>query len=192
MAEAVFLASGFTETTMQAVAARAGASKETLYRHFGSKEGLFAEVVHNRARCLLGQLDAGFERPDSVADVLHALGRNLLETMTSREVTALLRIVVAESPRDPAIGRIFHAVGPERTRVRLTQFLAAARERGEFAGADPSLAATIFLGAITSHAHTVRLVLQDSQPMGMSEIETRVDEVVAMFMRHYGRAAGTS
>ena len=191
MAEAVFLASGFTETTMQAVAARAGASKETLYRHFGSKEGLFAEVVHNRARCLMGRLDAGFERPNGIGDVLRDLGRTLLETMTSPEVISLLRIVVAESPRDPAIGRIFYAIGPERTRVRLTQFLSGARERREFRGADPALAATIFLGAITSHAHLIRLVLQDSQPMGLSEIETRVEEVVAMFMRHYGRGDGT-
>ena len=48
VAERVFLELGFNETTMQIVASRAGASKETLYRHFGSKEGLFSEVVRAR------------------------------------------------------------------------------------------------------------------------------------------------
>ena len=187
VAEAVFLAEGFTETTMQRVAARAGASKETLYRHFGSKEELFAEVVNNRARCLVGQLDADFDRPNALGDVLRDVGVNLLGAMTSPEVTSLLRIVVAEAPRDPELGRIFYAVGPERTWTRLTAFLVAARERGEFVGADPGLAANIFLGAVTSNAHTARLVLVDPPPMGPVEIAERVDEVVAMFLLRYGR-----
>ena len=189
VAEAVFLAQGFAETTMSDVAARAGASKETLYRHFGSKEGLFAEVVSNRARMLRGRLDADFERPDALPEVLRDFGVTLLEAMTSPEVSALLRIVVAEAPRDPAIGRIFYALGPERTRERLTEFLVAARTRGEFLGDRPGLAASIFLGAVTSQAHTARLVLQDPPPMGRAEIEERVVEVVAMFLLRYGRPA---
>ncbi len=190
VAEAVFLAQGFTETTMRDVAARAGASKETLYRHFASKEGLFAEVVSNRARLLRGRLDADLERPNAMGEVLRDLGINLLEAMTSAEVTSLLRLVVAEAPRDPAIGRIFYALGPERTRERLTDYLEAARGRGEFTGNNASLAASLFLGAVTSQCHTSRLVLQDPPPMGRAEIEERVDEVVAMFMLRYGGPGG--
>ena len=188
MAEAVFLAQGFTETTMRDVAARAGASKETLYRHFAGKEGLFAEVVSNRARLLRGRLDADFERPNAMAEILRDLGITLLEAMTSAEVTSLMRLVVAEAPRDPAIGRIFYVLGPERTRERLTEYLEAARGRGEFTGRDAGLAASIFLGAVTSQSHTARLVLQDPPPMDRAEIEERVDAVVAMFVGHYGRA----
>lgn len=185
MAEAVFLADGFTETTMQGVAARAGASKETLYRHFGSKEGLFAEVVSNRARCLQAQLGADLDRPGALDDALRALGVNLLGVMTSPEVTSLLRIVVSEAPRDPRLGRIFYAVGPERTRDRLTAVLAAARDRGELDLRDPGLAARIFVGAVTANAHTARLVLVDPPAMSRSDIEEHVDEVVAMFMLRY-------
>ncbi|MCI0600466.1 MAG: TetR/AcrR family transcriptional regulator, partial [Beijerinckiaceae bacterium] len=49
IAERLFLERGFAETTMQLVAARARASKETLYRHFGNKEELFADIVRRRA-----------------------------------------------------------------------------------------------------------------------------------------------
>ena len=184
-AESVFLESGYTETTMQTVAARAGASKETLYRHFGSKEGLFAEVMNRRARSLTERLDPGLDRPRALADALRDLGINLLEQMTSPSVTALLRIVVAESPRDPTLGRIFYSLGPERTRAQLAEFLSAARDRGEFTGSHPSLSASIFLGAIMSMTHTARLVLQDPPPMSRTEIEERVDEVVAMFLLRY-------
>lgn len=184
-AETVFLKNGYTETTMQEVAVRAGASKETLYRHFGSKEGLFAEVMNRRAQSLTDKLDAGLDRPKALADALRDLGIKLLEQMTSPEVTALLRIVVAEAPRDPTLGRIFYSLGPERTRAQLAEFLAAARDRGEFRGSNPGLAASIFLGAVIAMTHTARLVLQDPPPLSRADIEERVDEVVAMFLlRH--------
>ena len=186
MAETVFLAQGFVDTTMRDVAARAGASTETLYRHFGSKEDLFAEVVTNRARCLEIQHSSEIDSPNAIGDVLRKLGSNLLIMMTSPEVTSLLRIVIAESDRDPEIGRIFFALGPEHTRRKLTEFLELARARGDFLGDDAALAATIFLGAVTSHTHTMRLVLRDAPLMTATEIEMRVNEVVAMFMVHYG------
>ena len=186
VAEKLLLTSGYTETTMHEIAALAGASKETLYRHFGSKEGRFAEVVANRARCLRGRLDAEFDHPNGLAGALRDLGINLLEHMTSSEVTALLRLVVAEAARDPALGRIFYSVGPEQTRVRLASYLEAADARRECRVPKPALAASIFLGAVTAMAHTARLVLQDPPPMSRAEIEERVDEVVAMFMLRHG------
>ena len=185
MAEAVFLAQGFADTTMRDVAARAGASTETLYRHFGSKEDLFAEVVSNRANHLGDWCDADLERPKPMAEVLRDVGIDLLEVTSSPEVTTLLRIVVAEVPRDPAIGRTFYRVGPERRWEWLTAFLKRAQERGEFVGTNPGLAASIFLGAVMSHAHTARLILQEPPPVSRAEIEERVDEVVAMFMARY-------
>ena len=185
VAEQVFLASGFSDTTMQMVALEACASKETLYRHFGSKEGLFAEVVGNRARRLLVRLDAEIERPSDVAAVLRDLGVILLETMTSPEVISLLRIVVAEASRDPGLGRIFYTIGPERTRLRLTEYLTAARTRGEFLGNNPGVAASIFLGAIMAQYHIDRLLLRDSPAMSGDEIRERVGEVVAMFLLRY-------
>ncbi len=191
VAEQVFLASGFSDTTMQMVAVKACASKETLYRHFGSKEGLFAEVVGNRARRLLVRLDAEIERPSDIDAVLRDLGVTLLEIMTSPEVISLMRIVVAEAPRDPALGRIFYAIGPERTRSRLTDFLIAARTRGEFLGDNPGLAASIFLGAITAQSHIERLLLQDPPAMSGDEIRERVDAVVAMFRLRYVRNGDT-
>ena len=189
VAEQVFLESGFSDTTMQAVALRAGASKETLYRHFGSKEELFGEIVANRARRLLARLDDDAERPGSMAGVLRDLGINLLDGLTNSEAIPLLRIVVAETSRDTALGRIFYSAGPARALSRLTDFLTAARDRGEFTGPNPGRAAAIFLGALMANFHTARLVLVDMPPIGRSEIEAHVEDVVAMFLHHYGRSS---
>jgi len=61
VAEKMFLERGYAETTMQVIAEAAGASKETLYRHFESKELLFAEIVGRKAQMISGP-DTGITR----------------------------------------------------------------------------------------------------------------------------------
>ncbi|GAA1836845.1 TetR/AcrR family transcriptional regulator [Pseudonocardia ailaonensis] len=48
-ARELFAAEGYDGTTVRAVAERAGVNQALLFRHFGSKEGLFAEAVTGQA-----------------------------------------------------------------------------------------------------------------------------------------------
>ena len=41
----VFLKGGYLGTNVDAIAAGSGVSKQTVYKHFGSKEALFIEIV---------------------------------------------------------------------------------------------------------------------------------------------------
>ena len=187
VAERVFFENGFSETTMQTIAASAGASKETLYRHFGSKEGLFAEIVETRAKGFLESLNEKFEQPGSVEHVLHNLGLKLLEAMVEPTAISLCRTVVSEASRSPELGHLFMASGPNRVQDRLTQFLAAARDRGELSCRDPILAARIFLGAIVSSYHLMHLVSQQRPVLSRQQMRMHVDEVVAMTLGHYAK-----
>jgi AcrR family transcriptional regulator len=49
----LFAGAGYEGTTVRAVAERAGVNQALLFRHFGSKEGLFAEAVTGQALDLL-------------------------------------------------------------------------------------------------------------------------------------------
>ncbi|MFR9801052.1 TetR family transcriptional regulator [Pseudonocardia sp. RS010] len=49
----LFARAGYEGTTVRAVAERAGVNQALLFRHFGSKEGLFAEAVTGQALDLL-------------------------------------------------------------------------------------------------------------------------------------------
>ena len=91
VAERVFLELGFNDTTMQIVASRAGASKETLYRHFGSKEGLFSEVVRARAERVYGQVESEIGQRNDPRDVLKRLGFNLLGKLLSEDPLCLFQ-----------------------------------------------------------------------------------------------------
>ncbi len=185
VAERVFFETGFAETTMQAIAARAGASKETLYRHFGSKEELFAEIISERAKCWLEDLDEKFSTPGSVAEVLRTIGLKMLESILEEDAVSLCRTVVAESVRNPELGVLFMAAGPDRVRKRLGEFLAAASSRGELRCADATTAARIFVGAIVSSFHLGRLVLAEPPRMTSAEMRAHVEEVIEMMMARY-------
>ena len=185
MAERVFLASGYGATKMQDVATEAGASKETIYRHFGSKEGLFAEVVSNRARGLRRDLVTEVDDPKSVDRVLRDFGTNLLRALTSPEVASFFRMVVAETARDPALGHLFYSLGPGRTIAELANYLTAARAKGLFLGTDPGLAASLFVGAVVADAQMRCLLLHEGPRPNAAEIEDRIREITRIFAATY-------
>lgn len=57
-AEHVFDRDGFTSTGVDSVAAAAGVSSRTLYKHMGSKSALVAAVLEQRECRFFGELDA--------------------------------------------------------------------------------------------------------------------------------------
>ena len=189
VAERMFLDRGFADTTMQMIAECAGASKETLYRHFESKEQLFAEIISRKAQQISGP-DAPMARGGSPQTVLTALGVTLLGTIARGEASFLFRTVVTEAARSPEFGDLFYARGPGLTVERLTQFLAEASARGELQCDDPAVAAQLFLGAVVSQFHLRRLVLSDWKPPTEKEIARHVEAAVSMFLAKYG-AGGT-
>jgi TetR/AcrR family transcriptional repressor of mexJK operon len=185
VAEQVFLELGYTETTMQIVASRAGASKETLYRHFGSKEGLFSEVVRARAARVYSGTAGEFRLEGTPAEVLLQLGFNLLRLLLTDDPLRLFRIVVSETPRAPELGRIFFEQGPAEVLQQLTNYLEGAARNGHLNCPDPQLAAKLFLGAVVANRHIMMLVAPGWEPMNEEIIRHHVEESVAMFLARY-------
>ncbi|HSW95434.1 MAG TPA: helix-turn-helix domain-containing protein [Patescibacteria group bacterium] len=80
-------ARGITATGVDAIAARAGVTKRTLYQHFGSKDQLVAEALSERNRRALLNLEAGARRRSKETGELAILAlfdviRNALSTKT--------------------------------------------------------------------------------------------------------------
>ena len=187
VAERVFLQHGFSDTTMRMVAVEAGASTETVYRHFGSKEHMFNEVVGNRTLELRQRIDTDLESTGPLPTVLAAVGTNLYQAMMMPEMSALARIIVTEVPRNPALGEAFYAMSPGRTLHKLTSYLRDAQARGDFIGNDPQLAANMFIGLIVGKVVPVRLFIPHRDDSGPAEMERHVDEAVRIFLSVYHR-----
>ncbi len=68
IAEATFAEQGYSETTMEQIATRAGITKPVIYDHFGSKERLLSAVVARIRRELLDAIGAALDALGSQAE----------------------------------------------------------------------------------------------------------------------------
>lgn len=174
--KAVFLKNGFEGTSMDAVAASAGVSKMTVYRHFGSKEDLFAGVITELCEEIVGdELEEMLEREPPQA--LRAFAAKMIKIVFAPETVELHRIVVAESRRFPKLGRYFYASGPETTIALLAAYFERNHGRPGFKVRDPRRSAEEFLELLRGYAH-LRVLLNVGKPPSAAELKARIEAAV--------------
>lgn len=115
---------GFTGTTVEAVAERAGVGKTTIYRRWPTREDLLLAAGGEMGPCP-GDPDSGNLRDDLVV----LLG-GLVSVMTETPVGVLLPATVDEAARNPAMRTRLDAFIAER-RAPVYTALRRAAERGE-------------------------------------------------------------
>jgi hypothetical protein len=98
----------------------------------------------------------------------------------------MYRVVVAEAPRNPELGRIFFEQGPQVVIARLTAILEAGRAAGHLDIDDAQIAAQEFLGLIQGRFH-LPCVLGTLGQVTEEERARAADRVVATFLRAYRR-----
>ncbi|MBN9389345.1 MAG: TetR/AcrR family transcriptional regulator [Chloroflexi bacterium] len=185
-ARVLFLENGFMATSTDAIMAAAGiASKETLYRYYPSKEELFEDVL--RSLTLEGPHFQGLfgqTAPPSNSQELEALlekvVREILTTMLQPDYLAVIRIIVAESPRFPRLGPLFRKTVPEQA-LNYLQTLLAEGQTGGLVKKDLDLEVTgrMLLGTLLTYALFDGLFLGNNFPqMPSSEV---INSIVTNF-----------
>ncbi len=96
----LMLEQGYGSTSIEAVAARAGVSKRTLYHRFADK-GALVQAVVGRVVDAARPADAAPAAPEDLASRLQAFGRQALRAALSPRVLALYRLIIGESHRFP-------------------------------------------------------------------------------------------
>jgi len=149
----LFLSEGYAGTSMDAVTAAAGISKETLYRYYESKAALFADV--------LGQLIAEppqamptsqkgvVRRLPDLEDLLIAESDRYLARLLEPRQLSLVRIVLSEGNRFPELVEAFRGTLPATGGAVIIGALEAGRTAGLVAGwVDLRMAARAFAGLL--------------------------------------------
>jgi len=185
-ARQVFVEQGYGSASMDVIARTAGVSKATLYAHFTGKDALFAAMVGTECRRLSAGLDAPSFDEGDVRATLRQVATRFIEMLMSGRALAIYRIVVAESPRFPELGRIFFETGPDRLLGRFADFLQRADERGTLSVAEPRRAAGQFIGMVRGEVYLRRLLgIEPAAAEG--EIERHIESCVDLFLSHYAR-----
>jgi AcrR family transcriptional regulator len=108
-AVAVFAAQGFAATKLDDIAVKAGVAKGTIYLHFKDKQDLFEQMVREVVSPVIARLEALAKLPDMPADLVLKTMFDFFRTEvldTGRK--HLLRLVMNEGPRFPAIAEFYH------------------------------------------------------------------------------------
>ena len=114
----LFLRHGFAETSMDAVTAAAGVSKQTLYRYHETKAQLFADVLRELITQAGPAPVAGPAKPrvprspEELEASLVVLSERYLARLMKPEQLALLRVVIAEGSRFPELTESFRSTVP--------------------------------------------------------------------------------
>ena len=157
---------GVSGLTVDAVAARAGVGKATIYRHWGSR----AKLVHAAIACMTeppDDIDSGSVR----TDVLHLLGE-LLEHLQDDETARILPSLVDAAARDPELAALRESHICEK-RAAFRQVLQRAVDRGELVDdVDLSVVTDLFVGPLFYRELVARL------PLRRRDVEAHVDLVL--------------
>ncbi|WP_342595440.1 TetR/AcrR family transcriptional regulator [Salinicola lusitanus] len=180
-AQQLFLEHGYGQVSVNDIVGRAGGSLSTLYRHFGNKEGLFQAMVERRSHHIYGTLtDEGVDEL-AIEAALQRLGIDLLVKVMGEETLGIYREVVAESPRQPQLARLFFDGGPGRVRLALADYFERRVQRQLMPACDTVELAGMFLGMLLGEWHLIR-VLQLKSPPSRAAIEERVTRCVDLFL----------
>src|SRR5213080_3702282 len=156
-AHRLFLQQGYLATSIDAILAEAGiSSKETLYRHYASKEALFVDVLSHLTMEQpgfsekLAALPTPHDLP-SLHQALTHLSREILSMMSQPGYLPLVRMIIAEAPRFPQLGTLFFSTVTQRGLAILTALLRAAREQQIIADVDFEVVAHTLLGGLLTY-----------------------------------------
>ena len=185
-ARQLFTEHGFTNTSMDRVAATAKVSKTTVYQHFRDKDALFTAVIGLEARDHTMALKAPTET--DFATKLHQVALEAFDLLLSDTSIAVYRTIAAETARAPLLGRTFHQTGPAVIIRLIGDFLAEAVQSGHLRPLDPQLAATHLLGLIISDLQ-VRALLGQPVTLTAADRTYFVTRGLEVFLSGYGSLA---
>jgi AcrR family transcriptional regulator len=182
----IFFERGYGETSIEAIAARAGIGKLTLYRRFPGKAALFNAVVLRLFDQWKAALADVGDSDGTVDDVLTALGRQMLSIVLSPISIAFHRILFAEASRLPEL-----CAGMYQQRVRgadgqdpIRAILRRLATRGALRGDDFGFLDYQFIQMII--ARPLRHALLGAPPMTAAAREDHVRKSVDLFLRGAG------
>ncbi|MFF7727757.1 TetR/AcrR family transcriptional regulator [Streptomyces sp. NPDC008001] len=148
---------GFAKLTIEAIAARAGVGKQTIYRWWPSKAAVLFEA------CVPEGVDpASIELPDTgdIAADLKTVLRATVDDLNDQRLDVPTRALTAETANDPELGRALTEKVLEPQLQAYVRRLRAAQEAGQVdPGADLRIALELLVGPLFHRWQTRTLPL---------------------------------
>lgn len=178
----LFLESGYSGVSVDAVIAKVGGSKRTLYAYFGDKDGLFSEIVLRLCAEIVSPLTELNLKGMPLRDALESIARTFFDVVLAPRTLALHRLVVAEAPRAPEVARTFFSAAPATSYRCLEEYFQWAEGAGLVTPGDAYRRSAIFLDALTADFQ-LRCLLGLMETPTLEERQSLTKEAVSIFMK---------
>ena len=155
-AQELFLLAGLQRTSMDAIAAQAKVSKQTLYRYYRSKDDLFVAVLSDltseRVRVQVEELmpRAPLTR-EQLEEKLLIFAVRALDALLDPTYLALVRIVIAESAAFPDLARLYRTAVISRGAGTITSLLRSEHVAPLISLPEPDAALRLLVGPLLSY-----------------------------------------
>jgi AcrR family transcriptional regulator len=167
------------KVTTAALASKLDVSEAALYRHFASKEALYAAII---ARKIDGSEPIVAHEAAAVAGddrgVFGGLARRMIERIEADP--AFIRILHFTALEGHSLAEPFFASRVLRVREFLSSYIARRIREGAFRAVDPVIAARAFLGMVSDYMN-VRVVFRQ-EAVYQQPVEEVVETFVSIFL----------
>jgi TetR/AcrR family transcriptional repressor of mexJK operon len=192
----VFLKGGYLGTNVDTIAALSAVSKQTVYKHFGSKEALFVEIVASMTG-EAGDLVLGETvEPETSAELpafLRAYADKQLTVVLTPRLMQLRRLVIGEVGRFPDLARVLYERGPQRALTNLAAMFKRLAARGLLRVDDPLVAASHFNWLVMADPLNRAMLLGDEAIPAPAALRRHTADGVRVFLAAYAtRTEGVS
>ena len=178
-----FLENGFAATSMDVVAARAGASKRTVYNHFASKEELFKSVIDEFHAWQFADARLPYNPQVEVRTQLLEIAQQEVEILCSPDYRAVYRLSLSE------LGMISELVKEKVSEEGADEhpfagWVASASEAGVLVLNGDELAASHFI-ALLKGTFLWPVLIGYQEDMDKPQKDVAIESIVDMFLSRY-------
>jgi AcrR family transcriptional regulator len=182
---------GYGATSMLAIAKRAGASNETLYKWYGSKQALFKSMVQENAREVAELLRDGVSRSRSPWETLRSVGPVLLRLLTSERAIALNRAAVMDVDETGTLGRTLAEAGRESIAPLIARVFEEGRAGGQMVFGTEAEAAEVYIGLLVGDLQ-IRRAIGVLDPLKEPELHRRSGRALRLVKKLFAKSNARS
>ena len=169
----LFVTLGYARTTTLKIAAEAGVSEVTLFRHFGSKKNLFATVLEEYADTQDMRADLGSQFTGDYHQDMLTLGRHFMHALIERREA--MRMMLCEASHFEEVSEVLGQV-PRGLRDGLATYLRRQIASGNVQDMDPEVMAQAFFGMFFSY-NVGQAIFAENMAL-----DTTIDNLIQQFV----------
>ncbi|CAB1212605.1 TetR/AcrR family transcriptional regulator [Acinetobacter bouvetii] len=148
-ANELFLERGYDAVSLDDIVNHAGGSKASIYKYFGSKEGLFKAICDYRRDQFFKDICMPFN--PELSDFRNYLIQTLINFQThlkQPDKAAFMRLVLEQSQRNPELALHIHEQGPKHIQLAIASALEKGHQKGLLVCDNPMFSAQFYFGIL--------------------------------------------